>query len=335
MKMKDVAKMAGVSTSTVSRVLTRPEVVKKKTRDKVMAVVEALNYKPNLVARQFRRNETKIILVVVPNITEQFFSKILKGIDAVASKNAYKVLLCDTANSVDKEMEYINLLHQKQADGMILLTARIDKEKLLDLANQFPVVLACEYIDVAKIPTVSINNVSSSREITEYLITLGHKNIAHITGCIEGIVSRDRVEGYKQALALHHINFKEAYVIEGDATIQSGYLQMKKLLNFTNPPTALFAHNDEMAIGAISAVKEQGLKVPDDIAIVGFDDLEISRIVEPQLTTINQPRFEIGKKAMELLLMRIKNETIKNEKLVLEYELIIRDSCGGKIIKNL
>jgi len=335
MKMKDVAKMAGVSTSTVSRVLTRPEVVQKETRDKVMTAVDALNYKPNLVARQFRRNETKIILVVVPNITEQFFSKILKGIDDVASKNGYKVLLCDTANSIDKEMEYINLLHQKQVDGMILLTARIDKEKLLSLADQFPVVLACEYVDVVKIPTVSINNVSSARRITEHLITLGHQNIAHITGCIEGIVSRDRVEGYMQALSLHNINFNEAYVVEGDATIQSGYNQMKNLLNFENRPTALFAHNDEMAIGAISAVKEEGLKVPDDIAVVGFDDLEISRIVEPQLTTINQPRFEIGKKAMELLLMRIRGESIKVEKFIMDYELIIRDSCGGKkIVRN-
>lgn len=330
MKMKDVAKLANVSTSTVSRVLTKPEVVQKETREKVLKAIEELNYKPNLVARQFRRNETKIILVVVPNITEQFFSKILKGVDNVASKHGYQVLLCDTGNSIEKEREYINLLHQKQADGIILLTARVGRKELLGIAKQFPIVLACEYMDDVDIPTVSINNVSSARKMTEYLIQLNHRKIAHITGYMSGIISRDRLEGYKQALAMNGIDCYPDYIQEGDATIQSGYDQMIKLMSLELPPTAVFAHNDEMAIGAISAAKDIGLKVPQDVAIVGFDDLEMAMIIEPKLTTVHQPRYEIGRKAMELLLILIKEEKMKVKKFIMEYELIIRESSGQK-----
>lgn len=329
-KMKDVAKIAKVSPSTVSRVLSNPDLVQKETRDRVLEVVEELNYKPNLVARQFRKKETKIILVVVPDITSNFFSRVVRGIDQIASSNGYQVILCDTGNEIEKERMYVNLLHQKQADGIILLTARLGQSELESIAYEFPMVLACEYIDELNVPTVSVDNVSSSRKITEYLIGLGHTKIGHITGNMEGVLGRDRLKGFRQALLTNGIEIDSKYIQEGDSSMESGYNQMQKLLALEIPPTALFVFNDEMAFGALKAVRDNGFRVPEDIAIVGFDNLEMSTVVTPTLTTINQPRYEIGKKAAELLLTLMAGNEVKKKKFIMEDKLVIRESCGAK-----
>lgn len=328
MKMSDVAKLANVSTSTVSRVIRQPELVNKKTKEKVMGVIKELNYQPHMIARQFRTMETKTILVVVPDITSAFFSEVLRGIEHEAVLNGYQVLLGDTENDIEREKEFIDRLFQKQVDGMLLLTARIDMKKLEQISNQFPIVLACEYMDGLDLPTVSIDNISSARKATEHLIQLGHTKIAHITGPINVILSRDRLRGYQQALFSHDINIDSAFIQEGDFSLLSGYNQMIKLLALEDPPTAVFVFNDEMAIGAIKAAKDSGKRIPEDIAVVGFDNINISTIIEPSLTTIDQPKYDIGKKAMNLLLKIIKGERLEKRKLVLNDELIIRESCG-------
>ncbi|MBO1513588.1 LacI family DNA-binding transcriptional regulator [Metabacillus bambusae] len=329
MKMSDVAKLANVSPATVSRVLSNPELVSKETRQKVLDVINEVNYKPHIVARQFRTKETKIILVVVPDITSAFFSKVLRGIEHVAVNNGYQVILGDTENDIEREKEYINLLLQKQADGMVLLTARLNKTKLEEISEHFPMVLACEYMDGLNVPTVSIDNISSARKATEHLIKLGHTKIAHITGPINVILSRDRMRGYQQAMMSHDLDIDSAYIQEGDFSFESGYNQTLKLLALENPPTAVFAFNDEMAMGAIKAAKDSGLKAPEDLAVVGFDNVKMSSVIEPNLTTINQPKYEIGKKAMELLLKLINGESINKKKFVMKDELIIRESCGS------
>ncbi|OIJ18101.1 LacI family transcriptional regulator [Anaerobacillus alkalidiazotrophicus] len=331
MKMSDVAKLANVSPSTVSRVLTQPDMVSKETRERVLEVIKKVNYRPHIVARQFRTKATKILLVVVPDITSPFFSEVLRGIEHVAINSGYQVILGDTQNNINREEEYINLLHQKQVDGMILLTARIDKEKLEAISNEFPMVLACEYMDGLNVPTVSIDNVSSARKATEHLLTLGHKKIGHITGPINVVLSRDRLRGYQQALLSHDLEIDSAYIQEGDFSIDSGYNQMLKLLALESPPTAVFTFNDEMAIGAIKAVKDSGLEVPKDIAIVGFDNIKMSSLYEPNITTIDQPKYEIGIKAMELLLKIINGESIQKKKFVLKDNLMIRESCGTNV----
>jgi LacI family repressor for deo operon, udp, cdd, tsx, nupC, and nupG len=328
MKMSDVAKLANVSPATVSRVLSNPDMVSKKTRDKVLEVIKQVNYKPHIVARQFRTKETRIILVVVPDITSAFFAEVLRGIEHIAIENGYQVILGDTENDIEREKEYINLLLQKQADGMVLLTARLDKEELEEISEHFPVVLACEYVDGLNVPTVSIDNISSSRKATEHLIQLGHTKIAHISGPINVILSRDRLRGYQQAMISHDLEVNPAYVQEGDFTFESGYHQMLKLLALETPPTAVFVFNDEMAMGTIKAVKDSGLKVPEDIAIVGFDNIRMSNVYEPNLSTIDQPKYQIGKKAMELLLNLINGEEITKRKFVMRDDLIIRESSG-------
>ncbi|WP_417935455.1 LacI family DNA-binding transcriptional regulator [Geobacillus subterraneus] len=247
-RISDVAKLANVSTATVSRVLSNSGNVKK-TTEKVLEAIRKLNYQPNMLARQLRKLETKTILVVVPDITNTFFSKVLRGIEHVAIENDYEVLLGDTGNNIERESGYLNILRQRKADGMILLTARLESHVLEEIASEFPVVLACEYLEGSTIPTVSIDNISSARKATEYLIHLGHRRIGFISGPLNVILSRDRLKGFRQAMAQHGIPVESFLVQEGDFSFESGYNMMMKFLALDQPPTAVFASNDEMAIG--------------------------------------------------------------------------------------
>ncbi|GCD82949.1 LacI family DNA-binding transcriptional regulator [Parageobacillus thermoglucosidasius] len=326
-RISDVAKLANVSTATVSRVLSNSGNVKKETTEKVLEAIRKLNYQPNMLARQLRKLETKTILVVVPDITNTFFSKVLRGIEHVAIENDYEVLLGDTGNNIERESGYLNILRQRKADGMIMLTARLEARELEEIASEFPVVLACEYLEGSTIPTVSIDNISSARKATEYLIHLGHRRIGFISGPLNVILSRDRLKGFQQAMAQHGIPIESLLVQEGDFSFESGYNMMMKFLALDQPPTAVFASNDEMAIGAIKAIKSRGLRVPDDISVVGFDDIQFASIYEPALTTISQPMFEIGKKAMELLIKLINKDKLEKSQYILEDQLVIRETC--------
>jgi LacI family repressor for deo operon, udp, cdd, tsx, nupC, and nupG len=326
-RIADVAKLANVSTATVSRVISNSGTVKKETKEKILEAIKKLNYQPNMLARQLRRLETNTILVVVPDITNPFFSNVLRGIEYVAIKSGYQVILGDAQNSVEREKSYFTIVRQKKADGIILLTARANKQMLEELANEHPVVLACEYIEGSKIPTVSIDNISSARKVTEYLIRLNHKRIGHITGPLNIVVGRDRLKGFQQAMSQYGLDVESRFVQEGDFTFESGFNLMKKFLAVDHPPTAIFAANDEMAIGAIKAAKTSGLRIPEDLSVIGFDDIKFASIVEPALTTVAQPTFNMGKKAMELLINLISNNEIEKDQYILDDELILRDSC--------
>jgi LacI family transcriptional regulator, repressor for deo operon, udp, cdd, tsx, nupC, and nupG len=232
------------------------------------------------------------------------------------------------------EEEYLNLLRQKQVDGAIFLTARINRKLMEEMSRQFPLVLACEYLEGANIPTVSIDNISGARKATEHLIKLGHRRIAHLSGPMNIILSRDRLRGYQQAMMQYELDIDPVLIQEGDFSYERGYHLTLKLLALENPPTAIFAANDEMAIGAIKAIRDCSLRVPEDIAVVGFDDIQIASIFEPNLTTISQPMFEIGEKSMNLLLRLMEGKELDKRQFVLDDRLIVRDSCGGKRIET-
>lgn len=330
-KMIDVAKVANVSSATVSRVLRNPETVKETTRKKVLDVIQELNYQPNILARNLRRNETNTILVVVPNILNTVFSGIIEGIEAEAAGNGYRVLLANTNNNVENEFGLIELLKQKQTDGMILFSAKMESQVLLDLSENYPIVLTTAYIDGLKVPTVSIDNISSSRRAVEHLIKLGHTRIAHISGPIEFSSSRDRYKGYQQAMIHNDLEIDSLLVQEGDFSLESGYNQMMKFLAMENPPSAIFSANDEMAMGVVKAAKEHGIQVPDEIAVVGFDNISFSSIFEPSLTTISQPLYKMGQLSMKLLMQQIKGVPLDKTQYILDSELIVRESCGDNV----
>ncbi|GMA64579.1 LacI family transcriptional regulator [Alicyclobacillus fastidiosus] len=325
-KMDDVAKLANVSTATVSRVLSKNPNVSLKTQRRVLEAVDILGYKPNRLASNFRKRSSKTVVVVLPDITNSFFSKIVQGLEEVAQSRGYHVLLGDTRNNVESERNFIDLVNQKFVDGMILATARLPKEEILAVSQEIPIVLACEYFDGFDIPTVTIDNVSAAREATQHLVNLGHRRIGFISGPLSIVLGRDRLKGYRQAMLINELPVEESLIQEGDFTVQAGYNAMMKLMASNHPPSAIFAASDEMAIGAMKAARNKGLNVPEDVSIIGFDDIPAGTYVHPELTTIRQPAFEIGTQAMNLLLDMIKGCAKERKQLVLPHQVVLRET---------
>ena len=324
----DVAKAAGVSTATVSRVLSGKDSVKPATKDAVMATIQQLNYKPNTLARQMRTQKTQTVIVIVPDISNTFFSEILFGIEQTAKEYDYQILIADMHSQPYMEDYYFQAIQQRTVDGIISLSASIAKSLMEQVAEEYPIVVACQYLENYNVPNVTIDNISAASAITEHLIRLGHTKIAHITGQPTSLLYRDRFNGYISALAAHQIAIDLELVRYGASSIQSGYDQMTFLLDLDQSITAVFAAGDVMAVGAIRALKDAGLQVPGDCAVVGFDDIEISAFWEPSLTTVRQPRFDIGKTAFLKLLKLMHHQPLIHVQDILDYEIVIRESCG-------
>lgn len=324
----DVAKAAGVSTATVSRVLHNEKSVKPATYNAVMKAIAELDYKPNLLARQMRTQKTKTIIVIVPDISNTFISEILFSIEQCAEEHDYRVLIADMQNQPSIEDYYFQAIQQHTVDGIISLSANIAKSLMEQVAEKYPIVVACQYLENCNIPNVTIDNSNAAASITEHLIQLGHTQIAHITGHPNSILFRDRMNGYISALTKHEIAIDLELVQYGSSSIQSGYDQTRRLLDSKKSFSAIFAAGDIMALGAIKALKDNGFRVPEDYAVVGFDDIEISSFWEPPLTTVRQPRRLIGKTAFNKLLSLMNMEPLTNIHDILEYEIVIRESCG-------
>lgn len=325
----DVAKKAGVSVATVSRVINNNPAVSNTTFEKVMQAIEELDYKPNLLGRNLRRTENRMILVLLPTISNPFYSKIVKGIEKVARENGYNVLLCNTESKVDTEKAYLKLLKNRLSEGAIFMAPVIDREELSAISRKFPVVQCCEYKEEAYVSYVSIDNFSAAYKAVQYLIGLGHKRIGMIS-CGNNYVSTiQRKEGYKKAIEDGGIAFNEELVKFGNYGFKSGIRAAKQFLSKKdNLPTAIFAISDSMAIGAIRCFKENGLKVPEDISVIGFDDITYASMYDPMLTTVSQPQVELGCEAMELLLAQIRGYITEPKSIFLDYELIIRESTN-------
>lgn len=326
--IKEVANAAGVSTATVSRVLNNNPSVKPETVKIVKKKIHDLNYTPNILAAQMRKQETRTVVVLVPDISNTFFSEIILGIESRAIDKNYQVLIADLGGSNNSEDYYFKAIQEHRFDGIISLSASVAKHLIEKLAKKYPIVIACQYLENDNIPNVAIDNKSAAFEITEHLIKLGHKKIAHITADPSLLLYRDRLNGYISALAKYKIPIDLELVGYGLSSVESGFTCMKRLLEQQKDITAVFAAGDVMAIGAIQAIKAAGLKVPDDIAVVGFDDIDFSSFCDPALTTVQQPRKLIGQLAFDKVWKMIKG--IPLEKCVdkLDYSIIIRDSCG-------
>lgn len=326
--MKDVARLAGVSTATVSRILNSPDAGRPETRRRVAAAVKKLGYEPNVSARNLRINRTATIIVVLPDINNPFFSFIVRGIEDVAHEQGFSVLLCNTDNDLQRELQYTKIIGRRGADGAIFLTARVSSPHILKMAERVPVVLACEYIDGA-VSQVSIDNVGAAMDATRHLIQLGHRRIAYVNGPPDVILSRDRLRGYTLALQQAGLPVLEELIAPGTFYLESGVEAARRLLGLPEPPTAVFCANDEMAIGFIRAAEAMGRRVPDDVAVVGFDDIRFASFYRPALTTVAQPMYEIGRRAAQLLLDQVGGKADGPQSIVLPHRLVVRESCGG------
>jgi LacI family repressor for deo operon, udp, cdd, tsx, nupC, and nupG len=326
--IKDVAREAGVSVATVSRVLRNEKSVLEPTRDKVLKAIQKLDYHPNAFARNLRNMESKIILVIVPDVANTFFHDILKGIYSIANANGYQVLISDLANNTEEEAQYLNALSQRLVDGVISLSANAARSLLERISEKFPLVVACQYLEDSVVPNVTIDNIDAAKTIVNHLISEGHTRIAHLSSHPEMLLYRDRMNGYIQALAENNLPIDLELVCYDTPDIAGGQRQTQLLLEMKNRPTAIFAAGDILAIGSLKSLKAAKVGVPEEISVVGFDDIEFSSIIEPALTTIRQPKYLMGEKATEILLKLIKGKKLRQNQELLEYELIIRQSSG-------
>lgn len=325
--IREVAQLAGVSIATVSRAISNPEKLTKKTLTKVQKAIDQVGYKPNMLARNFRFHCSYAILVLVPDLANPLFSTVVKGIEDVAKKKGFSVLLGDTRHSLEREKEYLKLIDTRQADGVIQLRPYVESDYTTFVKKKFPVVNAagCEGTPY---PSVRIDNVAAQRMVVDYLISLGHTRIGAITGLYDNAHSIDRLKGYMKALENASIEYDDELVIEGDFTMSSGLNAATQFMLLDERPTAVVAFNDYMAIGAIKGFRSSGLQVPRDISVAGFDDLEIAKFIEPTLTTISQPVMALGHTAMNLLNRVLENKELKQQEYVIPHEFVIRESTS-------
>jgi LacI family repressor for deo operon, udp, cdd, tsx, nupC, and nupG len=327
-----VAKEAGVSTATVSRVVSGANgVVSELTRSRVLRAVELLGYTPNSTARNLRTQRSGKILVTVPDISNPFFSLILQGIEDAALSAGYAVLIGDTQHQSEREERYARMLKRKEADGLIFLGHRLPAEAAgyvkAATARLAPVVNGCEFSPRLGVPSVHIDNARAAEEVMRHLYGLGHRRIGVITGPLISPLSRDRLRGVrngaKAARAERHLS-----VLNGDFSIASGTVAGARLLSQKQTPSAVFCFNDEMAMGLMEVARDRHLKIPDDLSVVGFDDIRFSRYLDPPLTTITQPMRQIGEGCVQLLLDVLSGRTLARTSVTLPHQLTIRASTA-------
>lgn len=327
--MKDVALQANVSTATVSRALTNPEKVSQATRNRVEQAALEVGYLPQLQGRNMKRNESRTILVIVPDICDPFFSEVIRGIEVTAAAQGYLVLIGDCAHQNQQEKTFIDLIITKQIDGMLLLGSRLPFDASIEeQRNLPPMVMANEFAPELGLPTVHIDNLTASFDAVNYLHELGHQRIGCIAGPEEMPLCHYRLQGYVQALRRCGITVDPHYIARGNFTFEAGSTALEQLLALPQPPTAVFCHSDIMALGALSYAKRRGLKIPDDLSIIGFDNISLAEFCDPPLTTVSQPRFDIGREAMLLLLNQLSGQVVDSGSRLLDCELIIRGSTS-------
>ncbi len=324
--IRDVARLAGVSVATVSRALSNPEKVSDDSLEKVHNAIAQVGYRPNMLARNFRSARAYAVVVLVPDIANPFYSLFIRALEDRAQQKGYAVLLGDTRGTPEREMDYIRRVETRLADGIVQLRPSSEKSQN-NIPPDIPCVNACgcEYTTG---PAIRIDNRAAAKTMVNYLISLGHKRIGVISGLKDNPHAIDRLEGYKEALAEAGIPFEKDLIAEGDFTMWSGLNAAFQFCNMKVRPTAVFSMNDEMAIGAMQTLKNQGIRIPEDMSVTGFDDIAYSKYSDPSLTTISQPAEEMGKMAMDMLLKVIEGEPLSQRECVLPTEFIIRKSTG-------
>lgn len=328
----DIAKLAGVSRATVSGVLNDSPLVNEKTKKRILEIIEQLNYRPNEVARALALKQTGLLGLVVKDISNPLYSKITLGVEQVCRDHGYSVIIGNTHKRSESEIAYVNLLKRRRVDGLILfpLQKGVELGHIHRLKNEgFPFVLLGEVPGV-EADVVRADDQLGAFQAVDHLIKMGRKRIAFVTGPDSALASDRRLEGYRKALNIHQIAPFENLVIRGGWRFEDGYWAGSTLSHLPDRPDAVLCYNDSVAIGLIRLLTEQGISVPHDVAVIGFDDAGASGFLETSLTTVAQPAYEIGQKAAQLLIARLKNKESDPQPqfALLNTTLVIRESCG-------
>ncbi|WP_409227088.1 LacI family DNA-binding transcriptional regulator [Gudongella sp. SC589] len=327
--IKDIAKAAGVSTATVSMILNKKDKnISQPTRERVLKIAKDINYIPNSMARSLVTSQTKTLGLVLPDIVNPFFPEIARGAEDRAREAGYSIIICNTDDNVDQENKYIQMLSEKMVDGIILTHSANRNDEMTGLENsRIPIILIDRDYDSPNVlGKVLVDNSRASRDGVNYLLKKGYRRIAYIAGPLNTGTARDRLEGYKIALSENDIHYDENLVRVGEYRLKWGYEAAEDLLDSKLDFQAIFCGNDAIAIGAMKKLRERGISVPEDIAIMGFDDIYIASMVDPELTTIKQPNYSMGYEAVNMMIDSIQGNKIANKNLILGTELVVRKS---------
>jgi LacI family repressor for deo operon, udp, cdd, tsx, nupC, and nupG len=301
--IRDVAARAGVSTATVSRALASPDLVRENTRARVVAAIEAIGYTPNIAARNLRARRTRLVLVVVPNISNHFFAEVLRGIDDELVASGYGMIIANLDNRPEREARYVDFAFAGQVDGVLLCGARVpmaNGRKMSDAG--LPIATICIAIQGSGLPFVMVDDIEASKRVVEHLYGLGHRRFGYVAGPAGNMNEIGRRRGFMTTLKRLEVDPATAVYWPGNFTLEAGVAAARAFLTSRDRPTAVFAVSDHMAIGFLKTVTAAGVRVPEDVSIVGFDGIDFSAFVTPTLTTIRQPRHEIGRTAARMLL---------------------------------
>jgi len=330
--MKDVAKAAGVSVGTVSNVLSGRAAVSIAKQEKVKIAIQKLGFRPNGAARTLRTNASKNIGLIIPDIENPYYPELARGVEDAAEKAEYSVLLCNGDRSRNKERRYVDFLLEKGVDGIIIVKPRLSIDELRALSELTALVLVDAEDDSAtgSFDIVNVEDYAGVWVGMELLYELGHRRIAYIAGLPESISGSERKRAYIDFVARYGLDTDAGLRREGNFSWHSGFAEAYELLSSLRPPTAIVAANDLMALGALKAINERGLSIPQDVSLIGFDDIAMAELSYPALTTIRQPKYEIGSMSVKMLFERMQNrEDNSFRKVMLKTELILRKSAGA------
>ncbi len=331
--IKDIARIAGVTHSTVSRVITNNPTIGKETRVRVLQIIKEVNYQPNLIARGLVRKKTRAFALITP-VLDPHILPIIKGIEESCKNYNYALMIKSTDYWADESLSYLQIVENWLVDGILILNDVYYKRipaKVKKLQHEkVPFVFINKYLGSGKVNTVSVDNYDAVYQAIEHLVSLGRRRIGILSGGLKPVDGVERFEGYKEALKRFNLEYDESIVRHSNWDCHEAYEEMKSMLyTVTKRPDAMFCVNDRMAMGVIRAIQEKGLKVPEDIAVVGFDDIETGRYIKPSLTTLKPPLEDIGDKAIKLLLKIIENPDAPVEEVSLKTRLRVRQSTVG------
>ncbi|HLX76743.1 MAG TPA: LacI family DNA-binding transcriptional regulator [Terriglobales bacterium] len=328
--MRQIAARARVSVGTVSHVINHTAGVREPVRRRVLEAIERLGYQPSLLARGLRRNQTTIIGVIIPDISNPFFPLVVRGVEDIAYQNSYRLMLCNADNDAQKEQVYFDELRAYRMAGLIVIPSADSRlVAAAGTAGELPVVCLDRCPEGWKGDSITVDNTEGAYQATRYLLELGHRRIAAITGQLHVTSAVERLKGFKRALREFGITMAPEYIQEGRFDRLSGYEKSLMLLQFSPRPTAVFAANDLVALGVLAAMRELGLRCPEDVSLTGFDDLELASFTNPALTTVAQPAYQMGARAAALLFERLRGEDLPAQHIVMKTALKARDSTAA------
>ncbi len=327
--MKQVAERARVSTTTVSHVINNTRVVSEDARERVLAVIQELRYIPSAVARSLKNDRTHTLGMMIPNNSNPYFAEIIQSLEDACFELGYNIILCNSYDDPKKQAAYIRVLMEKRIDGLILVSSGSDEELTRLLADEgIPKVLVDRELDGVSADFIEADHEDGGYQATQYLISLGHRHIACVAGPQNILASAARIKGYQRALREAGLNFNPDYLIYADFTSLGGFNAFQHLLALPARPSAIFASNDLMAIGGICAANQVGIRIPDDLSVLGYDDIALASFSTPPLTTIAQPKQAIGRLTAEVLIDRIKHPDVSLRRELIKSKLVVRASTA-------